>query len=49
LRIGDIGVRFVVVRAEVVGTPWEPLLDPVSAAPLELAGRHGDDLLYELP
>lgn len=48
-ELRSIGVRFVVVRAEVVGTPWEPLLDPATAAPLVLVGRHGDDLLYGLP
>ena len=44
-----IGVRFVVVRAAAVGTAWEPLLDPSAAGPLRLLGRHGGDLLYELP
>lgn len=44
-----IGVRFVVVRAAAAGTAWAPLLDPSAAGPLRLLGRHGDDLLYELP
>jgi hypothetical protein len=44
-----IGVRFVVVRAAAAGTAWAPLLDPAGAGPLRLLGRHGDDLLYELP
>jgi hypothetical protein len=48
-ELRSIGVRFVVVRWSVAGTPWEPLLDPGRAAPLVLRGRHGDDLLYELP
>lgn len=48
-ELRSIGVRFVVVREAVVGTPWERLLDPGAAAPLELRGRYGDDLLYELP
>lgn len=48
-ELRSIDVRFVVVRAGAVGTPWERLLDPSSAAPLVLLGRHGDDLLYELP
>ena len=49
-ELRSIGVRFVVVRAgAVVGTPWEPLLDPAAAAPLELLGRYDGDLLYELP
>ena len=48
-ELRSIGVRFVVVRSTAVGTPWERLLDPGQAAPLVLAGRHGDDLLYELP
>lgn len=48
-ELRSIGVRFVVVRAEAAGTPWERLLDPAAAAPLVLVGRHGDDLLYEVP
>lgn len=48
-ELREIGVRFVVVRASVAGTPWEPLLDPAEAAPLVLLGRYGGDLLYELP
>ena len=48
-ELRSLGVRFVVVRSEVVSTPWEPLLDPAQAAPLVLIGRYGDDLLYELP
>jgi hypothetical protein len=44
-----IGVRFAVVRAAAAGTAWAPLLNPTEAGPLRLLGRHGDDLLYELP
>lgn len=44
-----IGVRFVVVRATAVGTPWGRLLDPSQAGPLRLTGRYDGDLLYELP
>jgi hypothetical protein len=48
-ELRDIDVRFVVVRASARGTVWEPLLDPARAAPLELVGRYGDDLLYRVP
>jgi hypothetical protein len=48
-RLRELGVRYVVVHPGVVGTPWARLLDPAEAAPLELVGRFGDDLLYEVP
>lgn len=48
-ELREIGVRFVVVRPEVAGTVWQRFLDPSQAGPLRLLGRHGDDLLYELP
>jgi hypothetical protein len=33
----------------VAGTPWASLRNPDATAPLELVGRYGPDLLYELP
>ena len=44
-----IGVRYVVVHEDVAGTPWSSLRNPDAAAPLELVGRYGPDLLYEVP
>jgi len=44
-----VGVRYVVVHDSVDGTPWSGLRDPDAASPLELVGRYGPDLLYELP
>jgi len=44
-----IGVRYVVVHEDVAGTPWARLRNPDAAAPLELLGRFGPDLLYEVP
>ena len=48
-ELRSIGVRFVVVRASVEGTPWETLLDTSAARPLRLVGRFDGDLLYEVP
>ncbi|CAN5530669.1 hypothetical protein BH18ACT1_BH18ACT1_13250 [soil metagenome] len=48
-ELADLDVVFVVVRTEVAGTPWEPLLEPDRAGPLKLLGRYDGDLLYELP
>ncbi len=48
-RLRRLGIRYVVVHPGVAGTPWARLLDPADAAPLELVGRFGDDLLYEVP
>jgi hypothetical protein len=48
-ELRSLGVRFVVVRGSVGGTPWEQLLDPPRAAPLRLVGRYGSDVLYEVP
>jgi hypothetical protein len=45
----ELGVRYVVVHPDVAGTPWAKLVDPATAAPLELVGRFGNDLLYEVP
>ncbi len=44
-----IGVRYVVVHEGVAGTPWSSLRNPDAAAPLELVGTYGPDLLYEVP
>jgi hypothetical protein len=44
-----LGVRYVVVHPDVVGTPWARLRSPRRARPLRLVGRYGPDLLYELP
>jgi hypothetical protein len=44
----DLGVRFVVVRADVLGTPWESLLGGRDVGPLQLIGEHEGDLLYAL-
>jgi hypothetical protein len=44
-----IGVRYVVVHEGVAGTPWRSLRNPDAAAPLELVGTYGPDLLYEVP
>ncbi len=48
-RLRKLGVRYVVVHPGVTGTPWAELLDPAAAAPLELVGHFGDDLLYRVP
>jgi hypothetical protein len=48
-RLRRLGIRYVVVHPGVAGTPWADLRDPAAAAPLELVGRFGDDLLYEVP
>jgi hypothetical protein len=44
-----LGVRYVVVHADVASTPWAQLRAPDAAAPLRLIGRFGTDLLYEVP
>ncbi|MCU1461339.1 MAG: hypothetical protein JWO37_1414 [Acidimicrobiales bacterium] len=44
-----IGVRFVVVRSLPPGSPWQPLRDPATAAPLRLLGTFDGELLYEVP
>jgi hypothetical protein len=45
-----LDVRFVVVRSWATGTPWEPLLDPRRGGDqLDLVGRYGRDVLYEVP
>jgi hypothetical protein len=48
-RLRRLGVRYVVVHADVASTPWAPLRAPDAAAPLRLVGRYGTDLLYEVP
>jgi hypothetical protein len=44
----NAGVRFIVVPAQ-PSAPWEALREPETAAPLELIGRYGSELLYALP
>ncbi len=48
-RLRRIGVRYVVVRDWAKGGPWERLLDPDAARPLERVGRYGGDVLYRVP
>jgi hypothetical protein len=48
-RLRRLGVRYVVVHADVASTPWARLRVPDAAAPLQLVGRYGTDLLYEVP
>jgi hypothetical protein len=48
-RLRALGVRFVVVRGWARGGVWSTLLDPELAKPLQLVGRFGPDLLYEVP
>jgi hypothetical protein len=48
-RLRSLGVRYVVVRDWAAGGAWDKLLDPERAKPLELVGRFGPDLLYEVP
>ena len=48
-RLRRLGVRYVVVHADVASTPWARLRVPDAAAPLRLVGRYGTDLLYEVP
>lgn len=43
------GTDYVVVTPAVLGGPWEPLLDPANAAPLELVQRSGREVLYAVP
>jgi hypothetical protein len=44
-----LGVRFVVVHANVEGGPWAKLRDPEHAKPLKYLGAYGEALLYEVP
>lgn len=48
-RLRRLGVRYVVVRDWAAGGPWERLLTPANARPLELVGRYGGDVLYRVP
>jgi hypothetical protein len=48
-ELRSLDVRFVVVRSWARGTPWERLLEPSQATPLQFLGRYGEDLLYEVP
>lgn len=49
IELRRLGVRDVVVTRDAVGTRWESLLDPATAAPLELVAVRGGEVWYRVP